>query len=385
MNDLQGFPPLRSVDDDMKNPSVSTSWTALPLQLELLRDVTQQLSLVVGESVDLSVAAENLWGIVLRVHTLSDHVEFGRIDEATGKSSCIMLDLTIQSAGTPITEIFNPQRKSISALQQCHSAIWLTSSDHDRSPNDDLPSKDCGGLLLQLHRNSKMAYVQGSLWHQLPHVSSGYARNILSSFHQATRCIAKKPTIFLEDLNLFSPENQLDVEQWNRRHLRHDFLSLPEICNIQVRQRPDTLAVCAWDGEWTYAELKQHAHSLASHLVALGVQEQETVLLRVEKSKWAVAGILAILMLGAVCAPTDIRHPLERLKQCIKVTSAKYMLCTKAISQVDFDLDTPLEQVLLPPTQFLGHHAESSQLPDILPDHVAYIFFTSGSTGKLER
>lgn len=61
----------------------------------------------------------------------------------------------------------------------------------------------------------------------------------------------------------------------------------------QAEMIPDSIAVCGWDGDFTYSELNYASSIFASHLVALGVGPDTVVPMIFETSSWAIVAILA--------------------------------------------------------------------------------------------
>lgn len=88
------------------------------------------------------------------------------------------------------------------------------------------------------------------------------------------------------------------IAQWNDREDVLEACCIHEVVERQARLTPNALAISAWDGRMTYAELDRYSSQLATHLVEAGVQSQEFVLLLHEKCRWAPVVIIAILKAG---------------------------------------------------------------------------------------
>ena len=59
--------------------------------------------------------------------------------------------------------------------------------------------------------------------------------------------------------------------------------TIPAVFYKKVAAQPDAIAVSAFDGELTYAELARYAKNLAHELVALGVGPETLVLICLDK------------------------------------------------------------------------------------------------------
>ena len=100
--------------------------------------------------------------------------------------------------------------------------------------------------------------------------------------------------------NLFDLFSQYDHQQiltWNKiakPNVRGQ--SITELISSRVSTAPDKQAVCAWDGDLTYSELYNHSMALAGHLMKSGLKPQTLVPVIVDKSRWALVAMLAVLL-----------------------------------------------------------------------------------------
>ena len=105
------------------------------------------------------------------------------------------------------------------------------------------------------------------------------------------------------DQNATDRREDLDsLGQHDRNRLRDLNQEMPPLVNALIHSQIETRAerhplneaVCAWNGTLTYEELNQRANTLASSLIAAGVQVGDYVPLLFEKSKWYIVSILAV-------------------------------------------------------------------------------------------
>lgn len=186
-------------------------------------------------------------------------------------------------------------------------------------------------------------------------------------------------------LPLLSEADRAVIDRWNARKPTVVRELAHERVRRQVSQRPNHMAVNAWDGRMTYAELDDASDRLALRLRQLGVGPEVMVPLSFEKSLWAVVAMLGVLKAGGAFAVLDPAHPQERkeaiarqLDASVAVASASaaslmppgcvgtILICDDTVRSWPSDDDAALP--LLPPAG-LG------------PDNAMYIIFTSGSTG----
>lgn len=149
----------------------------------------------------------------------------------------------------------------------------------------------------------------------------------------------------------------------------------------QVEKYPQRVAVKTRNHEWTYEELNQTSKRVAqSMLHACGAGEARVALL-FEHDAPMIAGMLGSLKAGKTYVPLDPHHPEERLLQVIEDSGAVALLTNnKNLAQA-----TALKHqggLQLINIDALPLVQSSIDLPVVEPDRLAYILYTSGSTGQ---
>ncbi|MFE3166655.1 amino acid adenylation domain-containing protein [Streptomyces sp. NPDC059224] len=153
--------------------------------------------------------------------------------------------------------------------------------------------------------------------------------------------------------------------------------SVPELFAAQVSRTPDAPAVFSAGQEITYADLDARSTALARRLVELGVGIEAAVAVLMERSPELVVAQLAVLKAGGAYVPLDRRYPPARLSAIAETTQARVLLVDDA-STAAFDHRMERVTVLPGPAEDTG----GPQLPDTTdPGRLAYVMFTSGSTG----
>ena len=71
-------------------------------------------------------------------------------------------------------------------------------------------------------------------------------------------------------------------------------LSIPDLFRIQAQKSPYRIAVAIGDQRLTYADLNERANQLAHYLIALGVRQEERVVLCVNRGEEILVGLLGI-------------------------------------------------------------------------------------------
>jgi amino acid adenylation domain-containing protein len=157
-----------------------------------------------------------------------------------------------------------------------------------------------------------------------------------------------------------------------------------EIVDRQAQLVPNSIAVQAWDGSLTYAELSQLSSSLATHLITMGVQPQEFVLMVFEKCRLAIVAITAILKAGAICVPLDPSNASKRLETVLEDTQAHFAVASSIYSGIfatGANVRTVVADTLL--ISKLGLIQNSyKDVARAKPEDAAFLMYSSGSTGR---
>jgi len=144
-------------------------------------------------------------------------------------------------------------------------------------------------------------------------------------------------------------------------------------------------AVDAADGVMTYAELDLRADAFARELAGRGVGPGDRVVVWAAKSCAAVAAMQAVLRLGAAYVPVDGSTPVGRMAMVTRDCAARVVCAPDArragvVAEVPpgtgfLALDEPLDG-----TRATAPEARPADAA-VAPDDLAYILYTSGSTG----
>ncbi|KAF2138336.1 uncharacterized protein K452DRAFT_361401 [Aplosporella prunicola CBS 121167] len=156
-----------------------------------------------------------------------------------------------------------------------------------------------------------------------------------------------------------------------------------------AQESPESLALDFYYGcddsaervRWTYAELNERANNLALHLVKrLGSLKDRVVPICMEKCPELYVAILGIVKAGGAWCPIHPDFPPRRRHDLIERTDATLVLVAHATEELD-PASVPQGVETLDITGCLPAPEESSALPTVEPENLAYLIFTSGTTG----
>ncbi len=140
--------------------------------------------------------------------------------------------------------------------------------------------------------------------------------------------------------------------------------------------RPEAPAVFSSDGDLTYAELREQVLAVAAALAVAGVRRGDAVAVLGPKNVEQVIALLAIATAGAVYVPVGVDHPAERASRMLKNATVRMVLMCGD--------QPPSATPGLTITEALrvGRRDTGFVPAAVDPEQLAYILFTSGSTGE---
>jgi amino acid adenylation domain-containing protein len=222
-------------------------------------------------------------------------------------------------------------------------------------------------------------------------VSASWATRALHLLGKCVNEILTRPDTSLFDLDILPAGESEEIQMWNRTDLGHYESCLHQVVHERVLETPNDLAVCAWDGELTYRELDILSSHVAWILHSVGVDTGAKVAFLFGKSKWTVVSVLGIVKAGAAAVALNHDYPIERSKHILKFTEAAVLLIGRDFKEVlgtwnltpeTSIVNVTVDEELFPDIPSLSDDRSSFVSGTVKPCDVAYIQFTSGSTGQ---
>jgi amino acid adenylation domain-containing protein len=160
-------------------------------------------------------------------------------------------------------------------------------------------------------------------------------------------------------------------------------LPIHRVFEQQVERTPQAIALIGETASLSYFELNEKANQLAHFLKNSGVKQGDRVAVSLHRSLEVIVGLLAILKAGAAYVPVDPAYPASRLSFLIEDSQARVLLTQRsieselpklAVNLIVLDHDWPA--IALESPKNLEAEATHN------PDQLAYVMYTSGSTGN---
>ena len=157
-----------------------------------------------------------------------------------------------------------------------------------------------------------------------------------------------------------------------------DFEPVYRMIDRAAARHPDGIALTAEDIQWTYAELERRSNRLANRLRELGVGPDVPVGVSAERSVQLIAALLGVMKAGGayVALPPDL--PQDRLGYMAENAGVGVIIADEAGQKLFAGSDA----TLLVLDEALSEGADGPVDVAITRDHLAYILYTSGTTGR---
>jgi amino acid adenylation domain-containing protein len=156
----------------------------------------------------------------------------------------------------------------------------------------------------------------------------------------------------------------------------------------QLAKTPDSIALIDGGNGYekhsiTYRELDQWSDRIAYELHQQGAGRETLIGVFVDRSMLMVAGLLGILKTGAAYLPLDPSYPRKRLAYMLEDSAAPLLITTTSLHPQLPDTDAQIIDVdRVVTTSDTDKDWDSIPDPIVEPDDIAYVTYTSGSTGQ---
>jgi amino acid adenylation domain-containing protein len=208
---------------------------------------------------------------------------------------------------------------------------------------------------------------------------------MLSQFGRLLDGVAATPDRPIADLPMMSEAERqtvLDLERGDRA--AYPAAPVHAVFSAQARAIPDRVAISSPETHLTYGALDRRATLLARELARRGVGPDTTVALFLDRSVEFVVSMLAVLRAGGAYMPLDPSYPETRIAFMLRDAGVRTVVTETSLrarlSFWDGDLLCLDRDVFTVPVD--GDAGEAWHEAGVTLDDVAYVMYTSGSTGE---
>ncbi|THC88469.1 hypothetical protein EYZ11_012084 [Aspergillus tanneri] len=321
-------------------------------------------------SISIASICQLAWALVLATRTGSNNVSFGNLSsgrdapipgvkELVGPMINMLVchlqldwDTTVSDIARKLqsqsAEAFEHQRTSLASIQHelgfsriqplfnstlSYKRQALASSEQASIILEGLAWEDPTEYDLNVNINATPTKLEIDLQYSTAVFSDAAARKLVQGLAQAIHAVCENPNQPLRQLSLLSSQDKAQFSTWNSIMPPRVERCLHELLLDQIAAQPAAPAVCACDGELTYGELDNASHRLAHHLAGRGVGPEAKVGVCMDKSKWTIVAMLAILRAGGAVVPLGVQHPVARITGIVQDIAAPLVLVDRGHEQ----------------------------------------------------
>jgi fengycin family lipopeptide synthetase B len=235
---------------------------------------------------------------------------------------------------------------------------------------------------LSLSMTSGAEGLSGRLVYNTDLFDESTVRGMQAQLQNLLEAIVSDPNWDISALSLTTERERhqllYEFNEWDR-HFPGATL-IHETVERQAEMRPRAPAVDCEGEVLSYAELNRRANQLAHYLIRLGVGPERPVAVYLQPSLEMVISLLAILKAGGAYVPLSPACPPDRLSFMLEDTAASLLLTQESFLHL---LPEKRPEAICLDSEFESIACESQENPALAvsPDNLAYVLYTSGSTG----
>jgi amino acid adenylation domain-containing protein len=174
-------------------------------------------------------------------------------------------------------------------------------------------------------------------------------------------------------------ERKFSLFAWNSTVSRIQPTTIVDDFEAQVSAYPKRLAVADESGgALTYAELRSEANRIANHLLHLGVKCEQRCAIFLDRSLLMPLATLGVLKSGGAYVPIDLATPRERIAEILNNAGVVIVLTDRVHAE---RLPEGPWRVWTIDEGAAANESDSAPDVEIQPECLAYVMYTSGSTG----
>ncbi len=239
-------------------------------------------------------------------------------------------------------------------------------------------------LTLNLSRHERG--LSGKIAYNSQFFSPTTIEHLLKHWENLIEALLANPQTSIEKVSFFSEafltENFLaEKTAFAKKEIAGEKETYLSLWQKKIPQNTELPAIISQEKNWSYAQLQDKVESYSLFLRQKGVKAGSVVGLALSPQPETIAALLATWKLNATYLPLDPKGPIEKLAFMIKDTSPQILLSEKKWQETLSPLHSSLvfiEDI----AQVQKTLDQAEQASFFFPEQIAYIMYTSGSSGQ---
>ncbi|MGW7577841.1 non-ribosomal peptide synthetase [Streptomyces sp. NPDC054765] len=156
-----------------------------------------------------------------------------------------------------------------------------------------------------------------------------------------------------------------------------------ELFEERVRRHPEAVAAVLGEHRWSYRELNRRANKIAWSLHHRGLRGEDVVAVVTERSLEWLAAVIGVFKAGGCYLPLEPHFPADRIATVLTRSGSRWVLAARGVPHLARALDGREGVELSYLDDLLAQDGpEDDPGLAVAAGQLAYIYFTSGSTGE---
>jgi amino acid adenylation domain-containing protein len=192
---------------------------------------------------------------------------------------------------------------------------------------------------------------------------------------------SRNPDAELGQINFLTASEKCFIAEINETKTSYPRdASVDQLFEQQASNNPNRPALSFENTAITYGELNRRANQVAQFLNNRGVRPGDFVGVCLDRSPTLIAALLGILKVGAAFVPFDAKYPQARLQYMFE-DAGVHLLLTDSTQKHIAPASVEIALIEQAAAEVLDETVERKK-PLVSPDSLAYMMYTSGSTGN---
>ncbi|MFG2162972.1 non-ribosomal peptide synthase/polyketide synthase [Streptomyces olivaceus] len=262
--------------------------------------------------------------------------------------------------------------------------VALPGLDVDAGPGKPTTAKvDLDVQVVELHdADGAPSGMAGGLTYATDLFDHSTAESLVARLLRVLEAVTADPARRVSRIDVFDPaERRRLLTESNGARSDTLALTVPELFAVRASRAPKAVALDTGAEPVTYGQLDARSNRLAHHLIDLGVGPETVVAVVMDRSPDVVTTLLAVLKAGGAYLTLDPAQPDSRTAEMIALAGAGVCLADQRYAEAARARFAIVVVADAGDAEWADRPA-GTVAGRSLPDQLAYLMFTSGSTGE---